>query len=115
MEQRIGGVKPTLWVAEWRQCEWRVPQRASNGAQGVSASFYFGAHHVSFGVVSPQWQFSIRMGRPLEFISPAHKSRSFMEPQLSSFTCVWKGVGEAGEGEGGVRNAAPKRSHLGRA
>lgn len=60
-------------------------QRA-NAGRSWGSPFPLPAHHVTLGVVSPQWQFSINMGRPVAFISPAHKSRSFIEPQLSSFT-----------------------------
>jgi len=46
----------------------------------------FHGHHVAFGVVPPQWQFSIMIARPEAFIRLAHRSRSRCAPQPSSFT-----------------------------
>ena len=34
----------------------------------------FHGHHVAFGVVPPQWQFSIMIARPEAFIRLAHRS-----------------------------------------
>lgn len=44
------------------------------------------AYHVAFGMVTPQWQFSMRIARPLAFMRRYQRSRSFIVPQLSNLT-----------------------------